>query len=205
MRSALAATLVAVAAVPWSSREARAEAPTSHERSVIDLGVEATADRGSPRPEHLLVADLGLHVIGVGYQATISPAWSAQVALDAYVPWTENFHVLGDGDLASTDVAGVVVRQRLFFYPFGAAPAGLWISPFVQYGVVWATRDDELRSGATIAFGSTAGYALLISEAFHVSLGGGAQYAAARVSGGEGSPSFAGLRPTVDILLGYAF
>jgi hypothetical protein len=41
-------------------------------------------------PEHLLLADIGLHVVGVGYQHAIGPRFAAHPALESYTPWTQN-------------------------------------------------------------------------------------------------------------------
>ncbi|MEO7326933.1 MAG: hypothetical protein ABI193_00035, partial [Minicystis sp.] len=42
----------------------------------------------APQPRHVVLADLGLHVIGAGYQQCFSPRFSAQVSANYYVPWT---------------------------------------------------------------------------------------------------------------------
>lgn len=184
------ATLVLAAVVAIVASDARADEPRNAEPAIAS---------------HVLLADLGLHVVGVGYQVNLAPWLAGQVALDGYVPWTENFHVLGPKGAPRTDVAGLIVRQRLFFHPLGHAPEGPWISPFAQYGLVFAKRDGDKRVGGTVAGGLSAGWSFLLLRHLVIGLGGGAQYNAAHVPGGRGSPSFGAVRPTVDILLGYAF
>jgi hypothetical protein len=156
-------------------------------------------------PAAALIGDLGLHVIGVGHHQTLSSYLAGQLLLDLYAPWTQNAHLLGPEGEPEADVLGVVVRARVFLHPFGNAPRGLWVSPFTQLGPVWATRDGEKRTGAAGATGLSVGYSLWIAGHVLVGLGAGAQYHAAALPGGDGTPSFAGLYPTVDILLGYAF
>jgi hypothetical protein len=175
----------------------------------VALATEAQAEPNAappaPPPTHVVLADLGLHVVGVGYQVNLRKWLAAQVALDGYVPWTENFHIFGPKHAEQTDVAGLVVRQRLFFHPFSNAPAGLWISPFAQYGLVWATRDGKKVAGGAVAGGLSLGWSFVVVRHLLLGLGAGAQYNAADITGGTGSPSFGAFRPTVDILLGYAF
>ncbi|MDP2308508.1 MAG: hypothetical protein Q8P18_20985 [Pseudomonadota bacterium] len=157
-------------------------------------------------PEHLLLADIGLHVVGVGYQHTIGPRLAAQVALEAYTPWTQNIDLLGlSGAAATGDTNGAVVRARAYVYPFGAAPTGLWVSPFAQAGVGWATRDEQREAGPLWAAGASVGYAGLVGRHFHLTFGLGAQYHTATYPGGAGSPSFSRFYPTLDGSVGYAF
>jgi hypothetical protein len=159
-----------------------------------------------PPPRNALIADLGQHVIAGGYQRVLAPWLSAQIVAGLYSPWTQNSNVLGIGAEASpSDLVGAVVRTRIFVYPFAAAPAGLWISPFTQYGLGWATRGGEKRVGAVGAVGASVGYTFLLWKHLLAGLGAGVQYHAARIPGGEGKPSFALLYPHLDIQLGYAF
>jgi hypothetical protein len=167
--------------------------------------VDAEVSQCTAPPEHVLVADLGQHVIGAGYQRTLTPWAAAQVALDFYDPWTQNSNFLGvSGDANRGDLIGGVVRGRVFFYPWKSAPTGVWLSPFTQAGVGWATRAGETRTGPIWAAGLSAGYSLLFGPVL-VGLGGGLQFHAAHIPGGAGAPSFARLYPHLDIHLGYAF
>lgn len=166
----------------------------------------ARAEAPTPQPRNLVLADLGLHVIGVGLQHSFSPRFSAQLSANYYVPWTEDTNAFGkSGATADGDIKGGALRGRMFYYPFAAAPAGLWLSPFAQYGLVTGTREGERRLGSVWAVGASAGYALLLWKRALASLGVGAQYNAAHFLGGEGSPNFGRFFPTVDFNLGYAF
>jgi hypothetical protein len=145
-------------------------------------------------PSDLVVADLGLHVVGVGVQHAIDPRVAVQVALDYYAPWTQLQH---DGGTA-TDITGVVVRARAMFY-LRAAPRGWWWSPFVQGGVGSAARGR----GAVFAGGASIGYAWTFGRV-DLALGAGAQYHVARIPG-DGPPRFEGVWPHADIIVGWAF
>lgn len=165
------------------------------------------AARVEERPRSMVLADLGMHVVGLGYQRTLAPRLAVQIDADFYSPWTQNFDVLGLGlpGAPRGDLEGFIARGRAFYYPFASAPAGLWLSPFAQYGLGWATRAGERRLGSMWAAGAAVGYAFRPSRSVVFALGAGAQYHAAHVLGGEGVPSFGRFYPTLDVNLGYAF
>jgi len=171
--------------------------------SLLSFGLTASVPR--PPPENVVGLDLGLHVVGIAYQRKLTPWLSGQIAVDPYLPWTQNLHLFQPEPAPQTDVAGLVLRHRAFFHPLRTAPAGFWISPFVQYGLVLATRAGEPRWGGVGAAGLSLGYSFLIARAVHLTVGAGAQFHAANVTGGVGSPSFAGFYPHLDLGLGYAF
>ena len=161
----------------------------------------ATAAADDP-PKNIVLADVGLHVIGLGYQRTVAPWLALQADADViYSPWTLNLDLFGDYD---GDVAGSVLRLRPVFYPSASAPDGLWISPFVQAGPARATRDGEKESGFVAAGGASVGYAGRLGPV-HLAGGVGGQYHVARIEGGDDAPSFAGLYPTIDGTVGVAF
>ncbi len=158
-------------------------------------------------PRNVAIADLGQHVIGAGYQRSLTPWVSAQIVGAFYDPWTQNINFLGlSGDkYKGGDLIGAIVRARAFFYPSAAAPTGLWISPFAQAGVGWGKRDGERKSGPVGAGGLSVGYSWLFNESVLFGLGGGVQYHAAKIPGGDTPPSFSRFYPHLDIQLGYAF
>jgi len=169
----------------------------------------AHADEPSPAPlpRDMLVADLGQHVVGFGYQRSTSRWVAAQLVGAYYQPWTQNINFLGlSGDAnKGGDLRGLIVRGRVFFHPLGAAPTGLWISPFAQAGVGWGLRDGERRAGAVSAAGVSVGYSALLGESVLLGGGLGVQYHAADIPGGDGPPRFSRYYPQVDIQLGYVF
>jgi outer membrane scaffolding protein for murein synthesis (MipA/OmpV family) len=135
-----------------------------------------------------VTADLGLHVIGVGEQHTLTPRVAFQVDLDYYGPWTQ---MLAD-DHALTTMSGAIVRARVFGF-LHAAPTGWWISPFVQAGYASGTS-----TGAVAAGGISAGYAWLVGK-LSISVGFGVQY-----HDSEAAPTFSGVWPHGDAIVGYA-
>ncbi len=159
-----------------------------------------------PLPQQLLVADLGQHVLGVGYQVSISRWIGAQVAVDYYQPWTQNINFLGlSGDASKGgDLRGMIVRTRVFVHPFGAAPTGVWVSPFTQAGIGWGLRNDARVAGPVSAVGASIGYSVLFGESILLGGGFGLQYHAARIPG-EGPPRFSRYYPQLDIQLGHSF
>lgn len=170
--------------------------------------IAAESAQVAPAPQHMLVADLGQHVIGVGYQRSISAHFGAQITLSYYQPWTQTNDFLGISGAANAggELRGVITRGRVFWHPFGGAPTGLWLSPFVQAGVGWGSRDDDsgARAGALSAAGASVGYSGLITRSILLGGGLGIQYHAAKIPG-EGPPRFSRFYPQVEIQLGYVF
>lgn len=171
-----------------------------------DEGGQGSAVVPPPRPS-MVVLDLGQHVLGVGYQRSMTPWFAAQLAADYYQPWTQNDDFLGLSGEAykGGDLRGMILRARVFFFPFGRAPEGLWISPFAQAGVGWGLRHGERVPGPVSAAGMTVGYSVFLTDAIVLGGGFGLQYHAARIPGGDGPPRFSRYYPQLDIQLGYAF
>ncbi len=148
----------------------------------------------SEPPRTIVLADLGLHVVGLGVQRTVSRRVALQGALDLYVPWAQ-----------TGDTLGGVVRLRPVFHLTEDAPTGLWLSPFVQAGFLGGEREGGRRTGPAGALGASIGYATLIADHLHLSLGVGGQMHGAAIPGGTGEPSFFGPFPHLDGTVGYAF
>lgn len=160
-----------------------------------------------PAHESMLVADLGMHVIGFGYQHMASRFVAGQIVLAYYQPWTQNIDFLGLSGEANKggDLRGMVARARVFFHPFGAAPAGFWISPFAQAGIGWGRRNGDREAGAISAAGLSLGYSAMLSKAILLGGGFGLQVHSAQIPGGNDPPSFSRFYPQVEIQLGYVF
>ncbi len=157
---------------------------------------------------HAIVADLGLHVINLGYQHTLNCYVVAQSSAGLYGPWTVNDNVLGLGGGAQNppgDVIGFVVRARGFVFPLGHAPRGFWISPYVQGGPVFGTRNNEKLVGPAFASGLSLGWTFRLGERVLLGLGLGGQYHRASFGGSTARPGFSLFGPTVDINLGVRF
>jgi hypothetical protein len=161
----------------------------------------------NPCLEHpsALVADLGLHVVNAGFQRTVSCYLAVQASGGLYVPWTVNANVLGLGAgrpaAATADIAGFVIRVRPFFFPFATAPTGLWLSPFLQAGVV----QGEGLTGLAMAQGVSAGGTFRLGSRVLIAVGVGAQLHVVWFRGSTQWPGFALPGPTVDINASYAF
>jgi hypothetical protein len=147
-------------------------------------------------PQNMIVADVGLHVVGLGYQRSVADHIAVQVDAESYTPWTH--------ETGFFDATGFLVRARPFYYVH-AAPRGVWISPFAQLGRVTGTRNGVDASGIAWAVGVSAGYAWLVRDRVHILVGAGVQYDVAHVGDPATKPSFAGLWPQLDGSLGYAF
>jgi len=160
-----------------------------------------------PTSRGMLVADLGMHVIGFGYQHMASRFVAGQIVLAYYQPWTQNIDFLGlsgEGNKGG-DLRGMIARARVFFHPFGGAPTGFWISPFAQAGIGWGRRNGEREAGAISAAGLSVGYSAMLSRAILLGGGFGLQVHSAQIPGGNDPPSFSRFYPQVEIQLGYVF
>ena len=156
------------------------------------FGTAAHAD-----PANVIVADVGLHVVGLGFQRTVAEHIALQIDAESYTPWTQETNFF--------DAQGFLVRARSFYY-VTAAPRGIWISPFTQIGIARGTRTGMAQeSGLAWAVGVSAGYAWLVRDRIHILLGAGLQYDVARIGDPDTKPSFHSLWPQLDGSLGYAF
>ena len=148
-------------------------------------------------PERVVLADVGLHVVGVGAQDAIGSHVALQLDLESYTPWTQ--------EDTFYELQGIVVRARPVFYAAADTPTRWLVSPFAQAGVGWGTRDGTRQSGLVWATGASVGYAWLVLGHLHVAIGAGVQYDVARIPGGDSKPSFASVWPQLDGTIGYAF
>lgn len=168
-----------------------------------------TAQAQSPcGHRNALVADLGLHVVAIGYARTFGCYVSVQASAGLYVPWTVNLNIAGlagrryDDD---ADVAGLMVRVRPFIHPLGHAPGGLWVSPYVQAGPVGSSHAGGGLKGVGVAAGLSVGWNFLLGARWLVGLGLGAQWHFVTFDGGSGFPGFVGFWPTVDLHVAWRF
>lgn len=155
---------------------------------ILALGAPAFAADPAPRPNAVFL-DLGLHVIGAGYQRTISRRVALSASTGLYDAWTATDEV--------GDVRGGYLRLRSYVFLVGEAPRGLWLSPFVQGAVVSAKTPSGAKSGLAGAAGLAVGYAFLFGDLVHLSLGGGGQYHASEI--------FHRFHWHLDVTLGIAF
>ena len=88
--------------------------------TLLLLFVTTAAELERPLPKNIVLADVGLHVVGLGYQRTLTPQVAVQLTASLYVPWTQSQNFLGAAGSSSLgDLAGVIARLRVFIYPDG--------------------------------------------------------------------------------------
>ena len=162
---------------------------------LLATGTAAADDR--PPPKNVVLADLGLHVVGAGYERVLSRVVAVQGAIEWYVPWTQ-------GSPNALALFGVAVRTRLFFHPGGNAPNGFWLSPVGTWGYGRYSFEGVERGGPMWSVGASLGYAGTLFHPLHLSIGLGAQYNAAAFGLAQ-PPSYARFYPTVDGTVGCAF
>lgn len=157
------------------------------------------AEAETPPAGQAIVADLGLHVLGVGYHRAFSNRVIGAVSVDLWVPWTYTQNTFGLSGSYRSDLAGLVVRARAYF----VLVAGLWVSPFVQGGVGRASLDGGTAWGGVGALGASIGYAGTLFEHLLLSGGLGVQLHGAWL--GASPPSFLGAWPAVNLVIGYTW
>lgn len=165
--------------------------------NALVVALSVLAAEGEPAPGQAIVADLGLHVLGVGYHRAFSNRVIGAVSVNLYVPWTFTQNTFGLSGSYRSDLAGLVVRGRAYFI----LVKGLWVSPFLQGGVGRATVDTGTAWGGVGALGASVGYAGTVFEHLLLSAGLGVQLHGAWM--GASPPSFLGAWPTVDLVIGY--
>ncbi|UQA54877.1 hypothetical protein [Polyangium aurulentum] len=183
--------------------------PAAHAQQAVPAAPKEPP--AAPDLQNGLYADLGLHVLGVGFERVVHPRVAVQIAADYYQPWTVNGNVLGAAGSnwgADRNTWGVGGRARAFIF-FGFAdedaPRGLFVSPFVQVMHLWAGSGAGTGTGLGWAVGASAGYSLVLADAVALRLGLGVQHHAADVRGDSRFQGFSGIFPQVDIQAGYVF
>ncbi len=170
---------------------------------LLAVATDASAECGE-RPA-AAVADLGLHVVNLGYQRSFGCYLTLQATAGLYVPWmvTNDVFGLGGGRDGSIAVGAVALRTRAFIHPLGSAPSGLWVSPFVQGGLARAAAPTGDLIGSAFAAGVSVGWTWRLGARWLLGLGLGAQYHRASFQGSTDAPGFSRIGPTVDINVAY--
>jgi hypothetical protein len=154
--------------------------------------------------ERFLLADVGLHVVNIGWATTLGNEQRSvfEASIGLYGAWTQTRNLFGvSGDAANIKATGGNLRLRYIWYR-ARQQKGLWLAPFVQVGGAQIRDDKAARDGAHLGFiggvGAAVGYAWWIGDSWHLGLGVGGQFHVA-----TGSPGFARLYPHFDILVSY--
>jgi hypothetical protein len=188
---------VAALLVAWPA-SAFAQAPTAGTANAADPARVATTltplrpptPRARPNGIH---ADLGLGVIGVGYERVVSPQLSLQVSGHYYRPW-----------YTGTPVQGAGAELRVYVFPFTPAPGGWYLSPFARVDYVTATIDGATGSGVGGSFGAVIGYSFVIRDVVVLRVGFGMQYFAYDLTAGATQLSAQTYYPMIDLGIGVA-
>lgn len=168
-------------------------------KHIIVAAILFAPSLAAAEPNEMVIADLGLHVVGGGLQYRSSSHTVIQGAIDLYSPWTK----MDNDGRSANDILGAIIRLRPVFYLFDA-PAGVWVSPFVQGGIGWGVVGDSRKSGPVAAVGAAVGYSWLFGRVM-LSIGAGAQYHYASFEAPDRpTPSFKGVWPHADLVVGYA-
>jgi hypothetical protein len=173
MRHVLSAVLVVLMLVPSTSRAQPQEAP-------------------EPRKVSIVVADLSLGVIGLGYAHVVSPEVVLEGVAHYYQPWYHADSVFGAGGEA-----------RIYLHPYADAPEGFYVAAGVRLDWVHDERTAVTRDGFGTSIRISCGAAFLFFDLFLMRLGAGGQIEIAELS--EPNASFLEARPVLDIYAALAF
>lgn len=166
------------------------------------IATPAFAQEGAPdeaeeteAPSNIVIADLSLGVISLGYERVLGDHLSFQLAAGVYGPW-----YLRD------DVYAAGLELRAFVFLAGNAPYGLYLAPGVRGAYATKTDPDGTRDGYAAAVRMSLGWSFDLNP-FVVRLGVGAQYHWLDLAEPREalSDDFEGAYPVVDIFVGYAF
>jgi len=167
MRAALAIAIVTVTATAPAIAEPRGLRPQAH-------------------------ADLGLSVVGVGYERPVAGhvAIAAQGGIFGtyFLPWFDR------GD----DVQGLEVGARVTWFA-RASGRGLYVAPYLRGVAVRGERDGQAGRGLGFTAGAFVGWAIGLGERLDLRLGAGAQWIYVDADPLAASTPFL----AADILLGY--
>jgi hypothetical protein len=141
-------------------------------------------------------ADLGLSVIGLGYEHPVAGQVSLQVEANLFSTWFAPVFDVGD------DVIGFGggVRATWFARETGH---GLYVTPYVRVSRVTGERDDEKGTGVGFSAGAFVGWALGLGEKIDLRLGAGAQYISYAVDTDAGEVEVKTPFVALDVLLAY--
>ena len=157
---------------------------------------EQGAPAAEPANENGIYADLGLGVIGLGYERVLGDTVALNLTAHYYRPWYVSDHIFGFGG-----------EVRAFLFLTGSAPTGPYFSSSARLDYARADLDTgETLEGTAWGVRATLGYGFALSDALNLRVGFGVQSHASDVD--DATPSetdFAGAYPTVDFLIGFVF
>ena len=164
-----------------------------------------TGTAAAEPPRNAMQADLGLTVIGFGYERVVAP----QLALGAMVT------TMGTWFGPTYDqpwMGGHGVGVRATWFPRATASRGLYVAPYVRAiaaSVKQDTDGNDVDGGTTrlgVTGGVFVGYAWLLAGHWQVRAGVGVQYIDLAAADADGNPiAFRSAWPAIDAVVGYAF
>ncbi len=180
--------MLALAIVTW--------APSALAEEAQSRPSEQDAPATEPAKENGIYADLGLGVIGLGYERVLGDTVALNLTAHYYRPWYVSDHIFGFGG-----------EVRAFLFLTGTAPTGPYFSSSARLDYARANLDSgETLEGTAWGVRATLGYGFALSDALNLRVGFGVQSHASRVD--DRTPSehdFSGAYPTVDFLIGFVF
>ena len=158
--------------------------------AIVTAGGVAAAEPSRLSPQ--AHADLGLSVVGLGYEHPVA----AHVAVEVqggifgtyFLPWFD----VGD------DVQGLQLGARVTWFA-RTSGHGLYVAPYVRGVAVRGELDGESGQGVGVTAGAFAGWAVPLGARFDLRLGAGAQVIHFDAAPLSASTPFVAL----DILVGY--
>lgn len=153
-----------------------------------------------PRPvvHNAVQAELGLGVIGLAYERTLTDRVAVQVSLQAFGTWWGPFF-----DLPRFSGFGAQIRPTFFLT--ADAPRGVYLAPFFRSAAVSATANDVTGRGVGWSVGTFMGYSFVLGERWNVRVGAGAQYMSYAVDAGTTRIEWKRIYPALDLVVGYGF
>ncbi|MFK7985474.1 MAG: hypothetical protein AB8I08_05545 [Sandaracinaceae bacterium] len=169
--------------------------PTEAWAQQADADEAEEADESGGEPENMVFADLSLGVISAGYERTLDTGITLALAAGIYGPWYRRDNVLGGGG-----------ELRLFLFPGGEAPSGVYVSPGIRAAFVGKDDEDGRREGFAFSGRVSLGYSLTW-DILVVRLGFGMQMHVLELDDPAGAESddFFEPFPVADIYVGLRF
>jgi hypothetical protein len=161
----------------------------------------ATAEDAPKR--NAVQADLGLAVVGLGYERVLGDHLSLQPSLHVFGTWFGP--IFGEPRFS-----GFGGQLRASYFPLGGAPGGLYVAPFVRVERVTAADEGYDRPTVGWSAGAFVGWSFLLGDRWNLRVGAGAQYmryvARPRPENVDGPDvAFDTPFPALDAIVGYRF
>ena len=161
---------------------------------------EADPSSGADSPDqNQIQADLGMTVIGIGYERTVAPQLTLGIAAESLETWFGHW-------FNRPELGGFGVGLRATWFPYGCAPHGLYVAAFSR--IIRTTdwgNDGGIGATAGITGGLFIGESFVFAKHWNLRVGLGVQYIALQVPTATSSLAFRTLWPGLDTVLGYTF